>query len=711
MAQYNPDAGRIVSYTESAVLTATSGEKLTAVIDNDSRTFWESGAPLPEGYISRPELNALHQENTHVVGGAFDGNLNTSQNFSKIDASGLYTWHYKFKKPVSPSLLSIKCQVKSPLIILLTDGLNKHNMGTYTVDENYRLKTIRSEKSELFTGITLQCSEPFDVFELAALAGLPFEAVMFDFGKMVPVGQVYSRHMSSENVIQSAIEISSDNKKWRKIADLQPQAVPFLPVVFDQEYQTRYLRLVHYLKPIDYAKAAIWELKVYDRHGPYGPPKPFMSQKETISERLGINGIWGWGYNTYSDNLPAGSGPYLYNKVARKARNYHELLWDIKSPAEQVDYQSMAAGNGTQVNWWLNWNREYATWQNAGFEVTASIMFQQKTVPSSVWINPFQNAYQYGLNFGRHFGKNAGNGLVRLVEAGNEPWDYEPGFYPVLLHGMAKGIKDGNPSMLVIPAAFQATFRQFEGHEENHYAGANITAESLPYLDGLNAHFYSHAFDTTGNRITVNPEDPRSGLHGIRNMIRFRDVNLPGKSLYITEYGFDSEGGSEECRFSECVTEEQQAAWGIRAALLLMRHGADEVYWYFFANEYTAPFLHTRAGLTGSINVGFNKKHSFHAFSKLMQILGNTRMERVLIESEQAYAYYFTDNNNQSYAVVWLPNNDHPGVQKQMMLSLPDSPKEFCYLDGNPALEWITLSDQSKKQVFNLKGYPMVIRF
>jgi hypothetical protein len=712
-AQYNPDAGRIASYGEKAKLSVSSGVNAELVRDNNHHTYWESGTSLPAGYISRTDLNLFHQlASKRIVSfsnKAVDGNLNTMEQYKVVNGDGMVITEIMFNQPTAIRLISLKAQVEASLKVfgLIEDRVIE--LGNYLPEENYSLKALNLSEGQEFESLILVSSAPFGLFEIAALKDYPFEYVQFDFGKPVPVGQVYSRHLNGAQVRASYLLGAGTDGKWFHLATLNPTAIPLLPVVLEQEYMLRYIRVVHQLDLQEYAKAAQWELMVYDRHGPFGPSYPLIANSKPLEERLGINGLWGWGYNTYSDNLPEGEGPFRFRKQATKARNYHEMRWDVSNPKQEVNYAEMAQGKGTPAQDWLNWDREYHIWGQAGMEVSATVMFDQKTVPDTSWGDVDRNAFTYAKNFAAHFG---GNKLVSLVEAGNEPWDYPSGFYASLLHGFARGSKQGNAQMKVIPAAFQATFRMNEGHEYNNYIGGNIAASTLPFLDGLNAHFYSHTFDEQGIRVSVHPEDPRSGLLGIRNMIRYRDQNLPGKPVYVTEYGYDSDGGGENCPHSECVSELQQAAWGIRAALLLMRYGAEDVFWYFFANEFTAPVLHSRSGLTGSVNTNFQPKRAYYAFANLLNTIGHCYFQDILHETEKAHVYSFKSKQTaEQYVMAWRPVGGDPIQAQTMLLQLPAPPSAYAFLDGGKSVEWVSIDNSSSLVELSLSGIPMLIRF
>ncbi len=712
-AQFNPDAGRIPSYGEAAILTVSSGNYPERVRDNNHVTFWESDAPLPSAYISRPELNALHRlsikSDKHLQSKAFDGDLNTMQPFTKKNDEGVYWLEIHLDEPLSPLLFSMKAQADSPLKLFGIAKEEAIELATYNAEENYTLKTVSLTQSKSFKTLIVASHEPFGLFTLAALRTYPYEYVQYDFGRQVPVGQIYSRHLNGEHIRQIWIMGAADDGQWFYLRRLDPTAIPMLPIILEHEHLLRKIRIVYTLDPEPYAKAVQWEFKVYDRHGPFGPPYPMPPNEKSLADRLGINGIWGWGFNTYSDHLPEGEGPFRYRHIATKARNYHEMLWDIENPGQKADYDKMARGGGTAAHEWLNWDREYKQWQKAGLELSASVMFTNKTVPVTEWGNAQEDAYQYAFDFAAHFGEK---GLVQLLEAGNEPWDYPPGFYPVLLEGFARGAKEGSDKIRVIPAALQASFPMHDGHAYNNYIGDNIPASALPWLDGLNVHLYAHAFNHEGIRISTHPESKRSGMHGIRNMIRYRDANLPGKPVHVTEFGYDSRGADEECPHSECVSELQQAVWGVRAALMLLRYGAEDVYWYFFANEYTAAALHTRSGLTGSVNTGFQPKAAFYAFEKLIKILGNYQLYDVLYENDEAVVYRFMHKETGSQKVIaWRPVGGDPESKHTFLVQLPSRPTAFIYIDGNSQLNWTSLHAPGSLVELPLSGVPMIIRF
>src|ERR1051325_4693098 len=61
-AQWDPYAGVVPSLTVGANVTTSSGGSTALAIDGDKNTCWQSGNPnaaLPQGYLTRPDLNIL----------------------------------------------------------------------------------------------------------------------------------------------------------------------------------------------------------------------------------------------------------------------------------------------------------------------------------------------------------------------------------------------------------------------------------------------------------------------------------------------------------------------------------------------------------------------------------------------------------------------------------------------------------------------------
>jgi hypothetical protein len=677
---WNPDAGLIPSFTQDATVSASSHQNAAAnILDGDPNTAWQSEAPLPEGYIKRHDLNIfLNTSHSAPSNGqaATDGILST--------AVTIQTRIYIVPpKPCDLFCLSLKCQATADVTVrtLTLDGKIKEEW-TYRPAENFTLKRFDAEAG-VVRRVEISSAKPFELFEIAALAGPPKESVILDFGEPKPVGVIRTKHWAGDQAaVSTKIYLGNDRQQWEEVADLDPATVQLIETHLPKEISARFLKIEHTLVARDWNKVFLWEITAYDRHGHYGARPPAQPASVTFRELLGVNGYWSWGTDEYSDTHSDQQPPKLLRPVASHARNYHNITWDIRSPSERIDFGKMAAGNGTSAKEWLDWNREYKSWLDAGLSIEASIQIHE--FQPADWTNPRQQAYDYAYAFTRHFGARHGNGYVCTLEAGNEPWKYDAETYRQILLGMAEGAQAGDPSVEVFPCALQAADPSTETSDVfKNYMGVRITKEAAALLDGINVHAYSYMHNAQGIRQAVHPEHASSSFWEIINAIRWRNANMPGKKIYLTEWGWDCPGGGEYCIHNECVSEKAAACYAVRGALIAARLGLERATWFYYANENRPSSLYTRSGLTGSPATGFQKKLPFLSLESFVREAGKLYFLQVVQEDETAWAYLLGDKKGKAtHLVAWRPvAGDDPATTGFTWKTHRKAAKALC-LDG-----------------------------
>ncbi len=680
-ADWNPDAGLISSLTQGATLSATSpGTNLTSILDGNTDTSWQSGGCLPTGYIARPELN-------QILGACAAGRCTSSGSTNTQDATdnNPYTGAYvplnsgtawiNVPLPKTRSLyqLGVRGFGNQPIVFEAVTANGNKVVSTLTTADNYQYRRFAAP-SDPIVSLRVSSKDKFTLTELSTLADPCFEAVTVDLGSPVNVGWIQMKHWSPD-ATSTTLSISTDGQQWTQVASLIPTSLSYQSTRF-QEQLARYIKVSHTVVERDWAKVYMWEIAAYDANGPYGAVPTPKQNVHTFAELLGINGIWGWGNSNPN-------GAVLYRQVASHARNYHSMSWDVKDPDHIPDYTAMSAGKGTEAQWWLNWDKEYAAWVKAGLQVETSIQFTNRVFPISVWDNPSLAGYNYGFAFAQHFGPSYGNGLVRALEVGNEPWDYPANFYKTILGGMAAGAKMGDPAIKVMPGALQAFKPEAVNASSGNYIGARLSPIEAVNIDVLNTHAYSYSYSADGKRTAVPPENADSSLNEVRNFLRFRDVNLPTMPVYLTEWGWDSLGVGESCNATECVSERAQALYGVRGALILSRFGLDRLTWFFYANDAKCDTLYCRSGVTGSLNTGFAPKQSFRAFQALLKNVGTQYFLKVLREDSAAYVYVLGDKNGvATHIVAWRPVSGDDTDVAQITLPINALPASAVTLSG-----------------------------
>lgn len=705
---WDADAGVIPSLTIGGTTSAsTNAETSNKIIDEKKESHWQSGQPYPTNFMTRPDQNILINHlntksqytasNISTPKNATDGNPNSTAANLKPKNGEVFLELF-FQKPQTLISVALRAgNVTQPIEVFIKENNQLRNIGKYNKSDDHQILRFPA-KSKNVNSIVIKSKGGFSLWEIAALESAPKEWAMVDLGKIQNVGWVDTRHWAGEKTaVSSALLVSKDGKNWTKIKDLDPNALQTVTTIINPSVHARYIKLEHGVAEKDWGSVFIWEFDVYDEYGPYGQMPPAKMNPNTFKEMLGVNGIWGWGFEKYSDLVPQGRGADLFEKISSHARNYHFLMWDVMDPDNAPDYVKMAEGKGTETNWWLDWDREYKEWTEGKMKLQTSIQFRD--IPKEQWNNPYESAYKFGYLFAQHFGPTSGNGLVEAIEAGNEPWYYEADFYKKILHGMTRGIKEADPKITVLPCALQAAFpaNEYEGQFKN-YIGARVTPEVKDYLDAINTHLTPWSYNEKGEQIATHPEHPYNGTRAILNIIRFRNQNLPKLPIYVSEWGWDSDGGNEECIHGECVSEKAQALYAVRGALMLARTGVDRATWYFFANENKESSLFTRSGLVSSLTTDFNIKQAYVAWKAMLHHIGDKHFLKVIREDNEAWVYLLGNKNGTAtHIVAWRPIDANNNTSTNIDFQTIFKPKKAWKLEGKNETGEPTLTPSFKK--------------
>ncbi|OWF44288.1 uncharacterized protein LOC110458598 [Mizuhopecten yessoensis] len=697
VSSWDPDAGLVTSWTKKGGVTAnaSTGNNPGLVLDGNDNTHWTSAACLPTEFLLQPNVNVLlnlcQTSACQINGGTnqdvhllTDGSVYTTSQVAVGQNNGAKVSINTIGKDITQ--VSIWGIYNGDTVLKAVDILGAEtSMYTFNQSDNYQRRTFAVTTT--LNQIILKSAMSFSVKEIAAVGHKGCqERIVVDLGVLRRIGVVRTRHWAgTDSAYSTSLLMSADGQTWDTVQALQPTALQAVQTRLQSPTEYRYIAINYDVKLKNHNKVYCWEIDAYDEYGIWGPAPKATANPVSIRQMLGVNGIWGWGHNP--------NGPTLYSRVASYARNYHNLNWDVKDPDFDPQFEQMGQGNGTNAFWWLNWDKEYSNWRSAGLKVDTSIQFLSKTFPASVWNTPSQSAYRYGREFGRHFGPQIGNGLVTAMEVGNEPWDYSADFYATVLEGMTAGVRDVDQIMDVLPGAFQAYIIAPEEPTSGNYIGNRVRSAVATNISVVNTHAYSFVTDESGKRVATYPEHPDSTFNSVRNMIRWRDVNTPCKPVWLTEWGWDADGGYEDCAATECVTEDAQALYGARGLFLAARLGLGRATWYFYANTDTCNTLFCRSGLTTTAKHNFTEKAVFHMFESVLGKLGESHFRAALSEDKHGYVYLFGPTNifqKVTHIVAWLPlgASDVTTTSKSVMLPVTLKPTATWRLTGtDPALQ------------------------
>ncbi|MBI9035950.1 MAG: hypothetical protein JEZ03_15930 [Bacteroidales bacterium] len=714
-AQYNPEAGNIESYTDHASISLSSNENELLFVDGNQSTYWQSESPLPEKYLRRKELNLLLNHS-----GIFQASSNADlsmicdgdlQNNVIIGQKGVLSWvEISFDNPVEFLRLSLKMEMERNTNLYYRDQNNKlFHVSTLSKEDDYQLKAIELP-GKFVRKIRLESSTAFKVFEIGFLKEQIFESIVFDFFQEKKIAWISSRHLTGNGDVERIEVLGSNNlKQWELVTELDPDYVGLQNVILAKELEFQFVKYVFRLKQKDYSKANLWEVDVYDHFGPYGRNPADKPSKQPLKNLMGVNVFWGMGKNTYSDQQGDMSTSVLLADVFTHIRSYHNMDWDVNSPQQRPDYISKTNGRGIGSMPWLNWDKEYEYWANLGFGIQACIQFPSAFNDPVLWGDAYQNAYNYSFEFCRHFGVSYGNKTVKAIEVGNEPWEMPNELYLKVLAGMIQGAKDADPVMEIFPCALRSGVNVIDNLDYLNKTDQKLNAELASRIDGMNCHYYSYFRGADQLRAGVWPEHPGSSFRGILNELKYRDQNFPSKPIILGEFGWDSNGGGEDCTHDECVDEYAQAMYAVRSYLILSRLGIQRGYWFFYANEDKYSTQYSRSGLFSSVNHEFKEKPVFHALKSMRKQIGDLYFQKVIEESETAYCYQFGDENGKAtHLVVWRPQNAED--YQKYSYAIPENYKiqSSMLLDGKQ--QSYTTVHQIRKNEVRISVSPLVLK-
>lgn len=714
---WDPDAGLYPALSKAATVNASSSANNSqnapeAIMDENNATAWLSTNPLPDGYVSNSRQNIFLHEigiagNGANMANATDGNLgNSTPSLTLMDGEATYSLNLT---PIRIHRLGLRLvnnhlePVNIQVINLQGDTLRT----TYTTTTVGHVR-FQIEMDEV-TAVSLSSSAPFSIQEIAAYSAPLSEFVTLDLNEIKPVSRIAAKQWNGNNTaISSKLWVGPTLDSLSLLAELDPTSLDIHNIELPEGNRTRFIRLEQQLVDINYKKATVQELTVYDKFGNYGPPPAPKPQASSFGKLFGVNTVWAWGTKKVPNLQGPDEGAQKFIRAASQARNYHNIHWDTADPDITPSY---GGENPVVLRPWTQWTREYKDWIDKGFEVDATFTFDRFL--ESVWDHPFSSGYGLGHAFASTFGPSHEN-LIRTVEVGNEPWDYSDSTYRKILEGTAQGLKTADPMIKVLPAALQASHPVTNGGQKN-YMGTKLHEAAAPYLDGINLHLYSYYRNIDGARIAVHPEHPASEMRALFSGLRFRDTNMPGKEVHVTEWGWDASSENETAINSEAVSPISQAVYALRGLFWLSRMGVDKAHWYFFSNVDTLagidPINYQRSGLTESLHYDFQEKRVFIAAEAMQNRMGNLYFEDVIKEDDQAYIYQLRNEEGElTHLVAWRPVSGDDSLVVNFQLPVEFPAQDAWYLSGiSPNGENVTLPYANGKLTLPLSSKPLLI--
>jgi len=377
--------------------------------------------------------------------------------------------------------------------------------------------------------------------------------------------------------------------------------------------------------------------------------------------------------------------PELYQPVGRLARDYHPVEWDLGQRTAELPPFPFAKNR-------VDWSKVYGSWQAQGWNIDACLMFE--SVPQTNWANVEPDARAYGHAFAQEFGPSGKRKLVEAVEIGNEPGKWSDDDYSRIFRAMAEGLRAGDPKLKI------ATCNVTTGKSGDYEKSVECVAKFTGLFDVLNIHTYAEleGWPTWRRSFPEDPKLPRY-LQDVEKLCRWRDAHVPGKPVWITEFGYDATTKPQDKSGTfarwQGVTDEQQAQWLVRSLLVFSAMPVERAYIYFF-NDDDKPSVHASAGITRN----FQPKPSFHALAHMQHTLGEYRFERIVTNAPaqlRVQEYRHESNPAKLIWVVWSPT----GERKEFTTTLDGVPGKLVKSQRMPLATTIAPGPPPARQLAN----------
>jgi hypothetical protein len=335
--------------------------------------------------------------------------------------------------------------------------------------------------------------------------------------------------------------------------------------------------------------------------------------------------------------------PDLYAPVCRTVGDYHPVQWDLDKDTSVLPDWPLAKNR-------VSWEQVYGSWHKAGLHTSVSLMIDDM---QKSWKNMPNDAKAYAKSFAQQFGPGGKYPFVEWVEIGNEPGLYDDAAYRTLFEAMARGIREGNPRMKILPC-------NTEMKSDRYWKGVECLKGFDDLYDALQIHRYAIAEGWPVWRRSY-PEDAKVPYLGaIKDLIDWRDAHAKDKPVWVTEFGWDSSTKTPDPKgeWAKWIgsTDEEQARWTVRSFFLFAKMGVGKAFVYFF-NDNDEAKLHAASGLTRN----FQPKPAWHAVAWMLRSLADYRFSRALRESmDDGYLYEFTPEKAGQPVILaaWHPTKE-----------------------------------------------------
>jgi len=465
------------------------------------------------------------------------------------------------------------------------------------------------------------------------------------------------------------------------------------------DVETRYLRV-----SIKTRMLAMPEIVVYGHAlgKPAATPKKLAIRsplQPTMDNFVGIN--------AFIDD------PFDLMSVAGFIREYHPHSWDEATPdGRLMAWAPSPAGGGA----W-NFDSYYGELKKRGITVSPCIqqspqMFggnDNKPIatgadgedPRSYALHAghlFQFAARYGSNrvldsrmkLAANQKRVSGLGFLHYFENWNEPdknWRGREGYFtPYEMAAMGSADRDGHKGLLGKDSGIknadpnaQLVMAGLAGLQIDYLKAMKVWSDwnrggQFPY-DVINVHHYSNFNGNQFEGLAKNGVSPEQDKlrDKVRAIVEWRNQNVPGAEVWLTEFGYDVNQGSPQHapQIGSYSPDEVQAQWLVRSYFEVAAAGADRAAMYMLRDvDPKDATQFSSSGLTTQKGEWAKRPSWYYVYTLKNRLRGMRFAGEVNSGNAKVKIYRFkSDKGGHVAYAVWCPTSDGGAIEYSMKLS------------------------------------------
>ncbi len=197
--------------------------------------------------------------------------------------------------------------------------------------------------------------------------------------------------------------------------------------------------------------------------------------------------------------------------------------------------------------------------------------------------------------------------------------------------------------------------------------------------DVINLHHYSNDAGGQGGQPTTGISPEADGLRErFQRIVQWRDRFLPGKEVWVSEFGYDTNPQSTQRApaIGDADAQEVQGRWIVRSYLALAAAGVDRVQLFMLRDVNAGNTVqYNSSGLTTEKWNQHQPKRSWYYVATLRHILRGTRFESEIASggaNVRIYRFRSEGRSSREVYAVWCPTSNSTEVAG-FSLNLPDT--------------------------------------